>query len=66
MQKIGPFLWFDTQAETAATFYASIFKDSRVGRIARYGKGGPGPEGSVMLAMKKIDIPTLQEAYNQA
>jgi predicted 3-demethylubiquinone-9 3-methyltransferase (glyoxalase superfamily) len=48
MQKITPFLWYDTQAEEAANFYCSIFKNSQVGKIARYGKGGPGPEGSVL------------------
>jgi len=36
MQKISPFLWFDTEAEAAARFYASIFKDSEVGKITRY------------------------------
>lgn len=47
-KRITPCLWFDGQAEEAATFYASIFPNSRVGRIARYGSAGPGPEGSVM------------------
>jgi predicted 3-demethylubiquinone-9 3-methyltransferase (glyoxalase superfamily) len=42
-------LWFDTQAEEAANFYTSIFKDSKLGRVHRYTKAGPGPEGSVML-----------------
>jgi predicted 3-demethylubiquinone-9 3-methyltransferase (glyoxalase superfamily) len=41
-------LWFDTQAEEAAQFYASLFPDSKVGRAARYGPAGPGPEGTVM------------------
>lgn len=48
MQKITPFLWFDGQAEQAAQFYTSIFKNSKIKRIARYTKVGPGPEGSVM------------------
>ena len=48
MQKITPFLWFDTQAEEAAKFYVSIFKDSKIVNIARYGDAGPGPKGSVM------------------
>jgi predicted 3-demethylubiquinone-9 3-methyltransferase (glyoxalase superfamily) len=48
MQKITPFLWFDSQAEEAANFYASIFKDSKILSIARYGEAGPGPEGSVL------------------
>jgi predicted 3-demethylubiquinone-9 3-methyltransferase (glyoxalase superfamily) len=48
MQKITPFLWFDHQAEEAAKFYISIFKNSKLKKIARYTKVGPGPEGSVM------------------
>jgi predicted 3-demethylubiquinone-9 3-methyltransferase (glyoxalase superfamily) len=47
-QKISTFLWFDSNAEEAATFYTSIFPDSRVTKVARWGKGGPAPEGSVM------------------
>jgi len=39
-QSITPCLWFDTQAEEAAKFYASVFKDSKVGKISRYGKEG--------------------------
>jgi predicted 3-demethylubiquinone-9 3-methyltransferase (glyoxalase superfamily) len=48
MQKITPFLWFDTQAEEAAKFYISIFPNSRILNTARYGDAGPGPKGSVM------------------
>jgi predicted 3-demethylubiquinone-9 3-methyltransferase (glyoxalase superfamily) len=48
MQKITPFLWFDHQAEEAAKFYTAIFKNSKIKKIARYTKVGPGPEGSVM------------------
>ena len=48
MQRISPFLWFDHQAEEAAKFYTSIFKNSKIKKIARYTKVGPGPEGSVM------------------
>jgi len=48
MQKITPFLWFDHQAEEAAKFYTSIFKNSKIKKITRYTKVGPGPEGSVM------------------
>jgi predicted 3-demethylubiquinone-9 3-methyltransferase (glyoxalase superfamily) len=43
------FLWFDTQAEQAATFYTGIFKDSRISAIHRYTEAGPGREGTVML-----------------
>ncbi len=48
MQKITPFLWFDNNAEDAAKFYTSIFKNSKIGKIARYGDAGPGPKGTVM------------------
>jgi len=55
MQKITPFLWFDGQAEEAANFYVSIFKNSKIVSLARYGKAGPGPEGGVMTAEFQID-----------
>jgi predicted 3-demethylubiquinone-9 3-methyltransferase (glyoxalase superfamily) len=55
MQKISPFLWFDTQAEEAAKFYVSIFNNSRVLKINRYGEAGPGPEGSVMTVEFELD-----------
>jgi predicted 3-demethylubiquinone-9 3-methyltransferase (glyoxalase superfamily) len=55
MQKITPFLWFDNQAEEAMNFYTSVFKNSKKGRISRYGKAGPGPEGSVMTAEFSLD-----------
>lgn len=48
-QKITPFLWFDTQAEEAANFYTSIFKNSRILHVSRYGDAGPGPKGSAMV-----------------
>jgi len=47
-QKITPFLWFDSQAEEAAAFYTSIFPDSKVVKVVRYGEAGPGPAGSAM------------------
>ena len=50
MQKITPFLWFDGKAEEAMNFYVSIFKNSKIGRISRYGDAGPGPKGTVMSA----------------
>ncbi|PYS43006.1 MAG: hypothetical protein DMF71_08120 [Acidobacteria bacterium] len=50
MQKITPFLWFDNQAEAAANFYVSVFKNSKVLSLVRYGDAGPGPKGSVMVA----------------
>ena len=55
MQKITPFLWFDNQAEEAMNFYVSIFKNSKVGTISRYGEAGPGPKGSVMVASFELD-----------
>lgn len=50
MPKITPFLWFDNNAEEAVKFYTSVFKNSRLGGIRRYGDAGPGPRGSVMPA----------------
>jgi predicted 3-demethylubiquinone-9 3-methyltransferase (glyoxalase superfamily) len=50
MQKITPMLWFDNNAEEAVNLYTSVFKDAKLGRMARYGKEGPGPEGAVMTA----------------
>jgi predicted 3-demethylubiquinone-9 3-methyltransferase (glyoxalase superfamily) len=50
MQKITPFLWFDDNAEEAVNFYVSVFKNSKIGKVARYGKAGPGREGTVMTA----------------
>lgn len=55
MQKITPFLWFDGKAEEAMNFYTSIFKNSGVGNITRYGEAGPGPNGSVMSATFQLD-----------
>jgi predicted 3-demethylubiquinone-9 3-methyltransferase (glyoxalase superfamily) len=55
MQKITPFLWFDKEAEEAARFYCSIFKNSKIGTIARYGDAGPGPKGSVMTVAFELD-----------
>ena len=46
--KITPFLWFDTQAEEAANYYTSLFENSRITEVSRYGEAGPGPAGSVM------------------
>lgn len=55
MQKITPFLWFDDQAEEAMNFYVSIFKNSKVGTVTRYGEAGPGPKGTVMSATFQLD-----------
>jgi predicted 3-demethylubiquinone-9 3-methyltransferase (glyoxalase superfamily) len=55
MQRITPFLWFDDQAEEAMNFYVSIFKNSKVGRVTRYGEAGAGPKGSVMSATFQLE-----------
>jgi len=55
MQKITTFLWFDSQAEEAANFYVSIFKNSKLGSVTRNGEGGPGPKGSVLVAEFQIE-----------
>jgi predicted 3-demethylubiquinone-9 3-methyltransferase (glyoxalase superfamily) len=55
MQKITPFLWFDGKAEEAMNFYVSIFKNSKVVRVNRYGAAGPGPKGTVMSATFQLD-----------
>ncbi len=55
MQKITPFLWFDGKAEEAMNFYVSIFKNSRVVSVSRYGEAGPGPKGSVMSATFQLE-----------
>ena len=55
MQKITPFLWFDRNAEEAANFYTSIFKNSKILAVTRYGEAGPGPKGSVMTVAFQLD-----------
>ena len=55
MPTITPFLWFDNNAEEAMKFYTSIFKNSKVGNVARYGDAGPGSKGSVMTATFEIE-----------
>jgi predicted 3-demethylubiquinone-9 3-methyltransferase (glyoxalase superfamily) len=54
-QKITTFLWFDANAEEAARFYTSVFKNSRIGPIARYGDAGPGPKGGVMTVKFELE-----------
>jgi predicted 3-demethylubiquinone-9 3-methyltransferase (glyoxalase superfamily) len=48
MHEITPFLWFDTQAEDAAEYWVSVFPESGIDRVVRYGEAGPGTPGSVM------------------
>ena len=55
MQKITPFLWFDGNAEEAMNLYVSVFKNSKVVSVRRYGKAGPGPEGTVMTGTFQIE-----------
>jgi predicted 3-demethylubiquinone-9 3-methyltransferase (glyoxalase superfamily) len=55
VKKINPFLWFNDQAEEAAKFYVSIFKNSGVKKVVHYGKAGPGPEGSVMTVEFELE-----------
>ena len=55
MQKITPFLWFDGKAEEAMNFYVSIFKNSKIVSVTRYGEAGPGPKGTVMTAKFELD-----------
>ncbi len=55
MSKITPFLWFDSNAAEGAKFYTSVFKNSMLGEIRRYGDSGPGPKGSVMIASFSIE-----------
>jgi len=55
MQKIVPFLWFEDKAEEAMNFYVSVFKNSRVVRVSRYGDAGPGAKGTVMSATFQIE-----------
>jgi predicted 3-demethylubiquinone-9 3-methyltransferase (glyoxalase superfamily) len=55
IQKITPFLWFDHQAEEAATFYTSIFPNSKIVKVVRYGAAGPGPAGSAMTVAFQLE-----------
>ncbi len=54
IQKITPFLWLDHEAEDAARFYTSVFPDSKITAITRYGDAGPGPKGSVMTVVYEL------------
>ncbi len=54
-QKITPFLWFNDQAEEAINLYTSIFNNSKIGQVTRYGDAGPGPKGSLMTATFELE-----------
>jgi predicted 3-demethylubiquinone-9 3-methyltransferase (glyoxalase superfamily) len=55
MQKVTPCLWFDTQGEEAANFYTTVFENSKILDVVRYGAAGPGPEGTVMTVTFELD-----------
>ena len=55
MKKITPFLWFNDNAEEAMKFYTSIFKNSEILSVTRYGDAGPGPKGTVMVGTFQLD-----------
>lgn len=55
MRKITPFLWFENQAEEAANFYVSIFRNSKIAGVSRYGDAGPGPKGTAMTVSFELD-----------
>jgi predicted 3-demethylubiquinone-9 3-methyltransferase (glyoxalase superfamily) len=55
IQRITPFLWFDSKAEEAANLYVSLFSNSRITHLSRYGDAGPGPKGSVMVVSFELE-----------
>ncbi len=55
MQKTTPCLWFDNQGEEAASFYTTVFENSKIVDVTRYGAAGPGPEGTVMTVTFELD-----------
>jgi predicted 3-demethylubiquinone-9 3-methyltransferase (glyoxalase superfamily) len=55
VQKITPCLWFDTEGEAAANFYTSVFKNSRILDVSRFGEAGPRPAGTVMTVTFELD-----------
>ncbi len=59
MSKITPFLWFDNQAEEAMNFYVSLFDNSKIVNVSRYGEGAPVPAGTVMSASFELDGQTV-------
>jgi predicted 3-demethylubiquinone-9 3-methyltransferase (glyoxalase superfamily) len=55
MQKLNPCLWFDTEGEEAATFYTSVFPNSKILELTHYGSAGPRAEGMVMTVTFELD-----------
>ncbi len=66
MHKITPFLWFDNQAEEAANYYVSIFGNSRILQIARYGEAGPGPRDTVADGVVRNQRTTIHRAERRS
>lgn len=60
LQKITPCLWFDENAEEAATFYTSLFPNSKIEEVARYGEAGPKPAGTVLIVNFQLDGRSFQ------
>ena len=63
-QKITPFLWFDDKAEEAAKFYTSIFKNSKIGDIARYDEEAAKPTGRPHTCLSEITMPVMKSSYS--
>jgi predicted 3-demethylubiquinone-9 3-methyltransferase (glyoxalase superfamily) len=59
IQKISPFLWFDDRAEEAAGFYTSVFPNSKIVKVARYGEAGPGKPGTAMTVEFQLEGQTF-------
>jgi predicted 3-demethylubiquinone-9 3-methyltransferase (glyoxalase superfamily) len=55
MQKITTFLWYDDKAEEAANLYVSLFKNSKIKSVSRYGEAGPGPKGTAMTVSFQLE-----------
>jgi predicted 3-demethylubiquinone-9 3-methyltransferase (glyoxalase superfamily) len=55
IKSITPFLWFNDQAEDAANYYVSLFPNSKIKQVSRYGDAGPGPKGTVMVASFELN-----------
>lgn len=55
MKKITPFLWFNNNADEAINFYLSVFKNSKLGSVSRYGEAGPGPKGTIMTGTVELE-----------
>lgn len=55
MQKITPFLWYDDKAEEAANLYVTVFKNSKITTVTRYGDAGPGPKGTAMTVVFQLE-----------